>query len=56
MGLFGRTQVKRNMEKLSAECHSVDFSGDSMVLTELEIAIRLKFFLDDQKSRELRRI
>ena len=38
MGLFGGTQVKTNME-FSAECHSVDYSGDNKVLTELQIAI-----------------
>ena len=42
MGLFGGTQVKTNMAELSAECHSMDCSGDSVVLTELEIAIRSK--------------
>ena len=38
MGLFGGTQVG---------CHSVDCSGDSKVLTELQIAIRsrLLFFI-----------
>ena len=41
MGLFGGTQVKANMAEFSAECHSVD-SGDSKVLTELQIAIRSK--------------
>ena len=52
MGLFGGTQIKTNKEEFSAECYSVDYSGDSKVLTELPIAIGL----DDQKSRELRRI
>ena len=46
MGLFGGTQVKTNMEEFSgsfsAECHSVDCIGDSVVLAELEIAIRPK--------------
>ena len=28
---FGGTQVKTNIAKFSAECHSVDFSGDSKV-------------------------
>ena len=28
--------------EFSAECHSVDCSGDSKVLTELQIAIRSK--------------
>ena len=31
MGLFGGTQVKSNKEEFSAECHSVDGSGDSKV-------------------------
>ena len=42
MGLLGGKQVKTNMEEFSAECHSVDFSGDSGVLTEPEIAKRSK--------------
>ena len=41
-GLFGGTQIKTNKEEFSAECHNVDCSGDSKVLTELQIAIRLK--------------
>ena len=41
-GIIWGTQVKTNMEEFSAECHSVDCSGDSVVLTELEIAIRSK--------------
>ena len=43
MGLFGgrrSKQTRRNSEELSAECHSMDCSGDSKVLTELKIAIR----------------
>ena len=36
MGLFEGMQVKTNMEEFSAECYSIDFSGDSMVLTELQ--------------------
>ena len=42
MGVFGGTQVKINMAEFNAEfeCHSEDCSGDSVVLTELEIAIR----------------
>ena len=40
MGLFGGTQVKTNMAELSAD--SVYCSGDSKVLTELQIAIRSK--------------
>ena len=42
IGLFGGTQSKTNMEEFSAECHSVDSSGDSKVLPELQIAIRSK--------------
>ena len=42
MGLFGGMQVKTNMEEFSAECHGMDFSDDSVVLTELEKAIRWK--------------
>ena len=38
MGLFGGTQIETNKEEFSAECHSVDCSGDSKVLTELQIA------------------
>ena len=40
MGLFGETQVKTNIADFSAECRSVDCSGDSKILTELQIAIR----------------
>ena len=32
------------MAEFSAECYSVDCSGDSKVLTELEIAIRSKTY------------
>ena len=42
MGLFGGTQVKTNMAEFSAECHSMDCSGDSEVLTEVQIALRSK--------------
>jgi len=35
MGLYGETRIKTNMAGFSAECHSVDCSGDSKVLTEL---------------------
>ena len=42
MGLFGGTQIETNKEEFSAEYHSVDCSGDSKVLTELQIAIRSK--------------
>ena len=57
MGLFGGTQIETNKEEFSAECHSVDCCGDSKVLTELQIVISIEVIvLDDQKSRELRRI
>ena len=36
----------------SAECHSVDSSGDSKVLTELQIAIRSKLLFYTIKSQE----
>ena len=36
------TQVKTNKEEFTAECRGVDCSGDSKVLTELQIAIRLR--------------
>ena len=50
-------QTRRNSEEFSAECHSVDCSGDSKVLTELKIhSNKIEVIvLDDQKSRELRR-
>ena len=41
-GIIWGTQVETNMAEFGAECHSVDCSGDSVVLTELEIAIRSK--------------
>ena len=40
MGLFGGKHVKTNMAEFSAECHSVDSSGNSKFLAELHIAIR----------------
>ena len=43
MGLFEGTQIetnKENKEEFSGECHSVDCSGNSKVLTVLQIAIR----------------
>ena len=52
MGLFGGTQSETNMEEFSAECHSVDCSGDSKVLTELQIAIRSKLLFQRTKSQE----
>ena len=45
MGLLGGTQIETNKEEFSAECHSVDCSGDSKVLTELQIAIRSRLLL-----------
>ena len=43
MGLFGGTQIETNKEEFySAEYHSVDCSGESKVLTELQIAIRYR--------------
>ena len=56
MGLFGGTRVKTNMAEFSAECHSVDCSGDSKVLTELDSNKIKVTVLDNQKSREVRRI
>ena len=48
MGLFGGTQVKTNMAEFSAECQGFDRAKDS---NKIEVIV-----LDDQKSRELRRI
>ena len=57
MGLFGGTQIETNKEEFSVECHSVDCSGDSKVLTGTTDSNKIKVIvLDDQKSRELRRI
>ena len=53
-GLFGGTEIKTNMEEFSAECHSVDCSGDSTVLTELQIAIRSKLLFYTIKSQDNR--
>ena len=57
-GIIWGTQVEANMAEFSAESRGVDCSGDRKVLTELQIAIyKIKVIvLDDQKSRELRRI
>ena len=52
MGLFGGTQIETNKEEFSAECHSVDCSGDSKVLTELQIAIRSKLLFKTTKRQE----
>ena len=43
---------RSKMEEFSAECHSVDSSGDSKVLTELQIAIRSKLLFYTIKSQE----
>ena len=56
MGLFGGARVKTNMAKFSGECHSADCSGDSKVLTELDSNKIKVTVLDNQKSREVRRI
>ena len=48
MGLFGGRQVKTNMAEFSAECQGFDRTKDS---NKIEVIV-----LDDQKSRELRRI
>ena len=42
MGLFGGTQIETNKEEFSAECPSVDCSGDSKVSTEVQIVLRSK--------------
>ena len=52
MGLFGVTQVEMNMAEISVECHSLDCSGDSRVLTELQIAVRSKLLFKTMKSQE----
>ena len=41
------------MAEFSAKCHSVDCSGNSKILTKLQIEV---IAVDDQKSRELKRI
>ena len=40
------------MEEFSEECRSVDSSGDSKVLTELQIAIRSRSLFYTIKSQE----
>ena len=40
--IWGDAGKTKNMAEFSAECHSVDCSGESKVLTELQIAIRSK--------------
>ena len=42
LGGGGGKKFKPNIAKFSAECHSVDCSGDSKVLTELQITVRSK--------------
>ena len=51
MGLFGGTQIQTNKEEFSAECHSVDWFNRTTDSNKIEVIV-----LDDQKSRELRRI
>ena len=51
MGLFGGTQIETNKEEFSAECHSVDWFNRTTDSNKIEVIV-----LDDQKSRELRRI
>ena len=52
MGLSVGTQVKTNMAEFSVKCHSVDSSGDSKALTELQIAIRSRLLFQTIKSQE----
>ena len=51
MGLFGGTQIETNKKKFSAECHSVDWFNRTTDSNKIEVIV-----LEDQKSRELRRI
>ena len=51
MGLFGGTQIETNKEEFSAECHSVDWFNRTTDTNKIEDIV-----LDDQKSKELRRI
>ena len=51
MGLFRGTQIETNKEEFSAECHSVDWFNRTTDSNKIEVIV-----LDDQKSRELRRI
>ena len=44
------------MAEFSAECHSVDCSRESKVLTELDSNKIKVTVLDNEKSREVRRI
>ena len=64
MGLYGGTWIKANMAEFCAECHSVDFSGDSKVLTDgLEITCKLNklrsespYHKDSTTPRSLNRV
>ena len=51
MGLLGGTQIETNKEEFSAECHSVDWFNRTTDTNKIEDIV-----LDDQKSKELRRI
>ena len=59
MELFGGKRIKTNMAEFSAECHSVDCKwrqhgfNRATILGSNKIKV---IVLDDQKSRELRRI
>ena len=53
MGLFGGTQIETNKKEFSAECHSVDYIDFNRNTDSKKIEV---IVLDDQKSRELRRI
>ena len=55
-GIIWGTRVKTNMAEFCAECHSVNCSDDSKVLTELDSNKIKVTVLDNQKSREVRRI
>ena len=43
MGLFEGTQIKTNIAKVSAECHSFDCSGDSSVVCDVASSISLNY-------------
>ena len=51
MGLFFGTQIETNKEEFSVECHSVDWFNRTTDSNKIEVIV-----LEDQKSRELRRI
>ena len=44
-GIIWGDADQTNKEEFSAECYSVDCSGDSKVLTELPIAIRSRLLV-----------